>query len=99
MAVANVVEGVSALDVGLITEVKALALGAAIYLVASLLQPVQLLASAFNSAALLGGARGWWSWASSAASLLSSLLLAVGFHQAKGKVVRSEAQREAAGTA
>jgi len=99
MAVANVVEGVSALDVGLISEVKALALGAAIYLVASLLQPVQLLASAFNSAALLGGARSWWSWASSAASLLSSLLLAMGFHQAKGKVVRSEAQREAAGTA
>jgi heme exporter protein D len=85
--------------VGLITEVKALALGAAIYLVASLLQPVQLLASAFSSAALLGGARGWWSWVSSAASLLASLLLAVGFHWARDRVIQSEAQREAAGTA
>lgn len=99
MVVANVIEGVSALDVGLLTEVKVLTLGAAIYLVASLLQPFQLLASAFGSTALLGDAASWWSWASNAASLLASLLLAVGFHWARDRVIQSEAQREAAGTA
>lgn len=91
MAVANVIEGVSVLDVGMQIGVRALEAGAVAYLVAVLLQPLAF--------ALTGDLASGLSWVSGAVSTLSSLLLAVGFHRARGRVIQIEAQREAAGTA
>jgi len=91
MVVANVIEGVGALDVGLLTEVKVLTAGAVTYLIMVALQPFQLLATVLGSTAFASDVASGLVWASSAASLLSSLLLAVGFHWARGKVIKSEA--------
>gem|GEM_PF-3336836 len=99
IAVANVIEGVSILDVGLQVGVKALAVGAAVYLSTALLLPLQLLAGTPSLAALGGGFASGLGAVWSAASALASLLLAAGFHLAKRKVIGSEAQREAAGSA
>ena len=99
MTIASVIEGVSALDVGLLTGVKSLTLGAVTYLIASLLQPLQLPTAALGSKELASGVASGLNWASSAVSLLASLLFAVGFHRAKGRVIQSEAQREAVGAA
>ena len=99
MAVANVIEGVSILDVGLQVGVRALAAGAIAHLLAALLLLFQLFTAVPGSAVLGGGFASGLNVVSNAVSALASLLLAAGFHLARKRVIGSEAQREAAGSA
>lgn len=90
-AIASAIEGVASLDVGLLTKVKLLSVGSALYVAVAFLGALSSLVAPRGNALLL-------TLATNVVGLAASVLLAIGFHQARGVVTR-EAQRKAAGAA